>query len=52
LKLITGRGRHSADNVAKLRPALLEYLIAQGLHVEEQVGCLTVMIPPRIQTAA
>lgn len=34
LDLITGRGLHSEGNVARLLPAVLEYLDRQRLHYE------------------
>eukprot|EP00184_Porphyridium_aerugineum_P008438 CAMPEP_0184691794 /NCGR_PEP_ID=MMETSP0313-20130426/527_1 /TAXON_ID=2792 /ORGANISM="Porphyridium aerugineum, Strain SAG 1380-2" /LENGTH=284 /DNA_ID=CAMNT_0027149559 /DNA_START=68 /DNA_END=922 /DNA_ORIENTATION=- len=35
MKIITGRGNHSEDNVAKIRPAVLDMLKKKGYQVDE-----------------
>lgn len=40
--IITGRGSHSEDGEAKLRPVVLQYLQQQGLHFTEKPGSFEV----------
>lgn len=47
LNVITGKGLHSQGNIARLLPAIEEYLKENDLHycVHQSGGCLIVDIP-------